>query len=93
MKEFIYSRNAVYETLRAGRRQAYRLLIGEGVKEKGRINEILSLANTRQIQVQRVPRSKLDSIHRQHQGVALQTSGYPYQGLLDIFSLANIKGI
>ena len=88
MKEYIYSRNAVYETLRARRRQAFQLLIAEGVKEKGRLSEIISLARKQNIQVQRVPRNKLDSIHRQHQGVALQTSGFPYRDLIDILALA-----
>lgn len=88
MKEYIYSRNAVYETLRARRRQAFQLLIAEGVKEKGRISEITSLARDQNIQVQRVSRQKLDSIHRQHQGIVLQASGYPYQGLADILALA-----
>ncbi len=92
MKEYIYSRNAVYETLRARRRQAFQLLIADGIKEKGRPNEIILLARKHKIQLQRVPRSKLDSIHRQHQGVALQVSGYPYQGLTDILALATEHG-
>ena len=88
MKEYIYSRNAVYETLRAQRRQSFQLLIAEGIKEKGRINEIARLARQQKISIQRVPRQKLDSIHRQHQGVVLQVSGYPYRGLTDILELA-----
>ena len=92
MKEYIYSRNAVYETLRARRRQVFQLLIAEGVKEKGRLNEIISLARKHKVWLQRVPRPKLDSIHRQHQGVALQVSGYPYQGLTDILALATEHG-
>jgi hypothetical protein len=41
MKETLYSRNAVYETLRAKRRQPFALEIAEGVKEKGRWDEEL----------------------------------------------------
>ena len=89
MKEYIYSRNAVYETLRARRRQSFQLLIAEGVKEKGRLNDITSLARQQKIQLQHVPRTRLDSIHRQHQGVVLQTSGYPYRALTDILTLAD----
>ncbi len=92
MKEYIYSRNAVYETLRARRRQSFQLLIAEGVKEKGRINEIVRLARQQKVSILRVPRQKLDSIHRQHQGVALQVSGYPYRGLTDILELAVQRG-
>jgi 23S rRNA (guanosine2251-2'-O)-methyltransferase len=89
MKEYIYSRNAVYETLQAHRRQFFQLLIAEGIKESGRVKEIVSLARQRKIRVERVPRQKLDGIHRQHQGVVLQASGYPYRGLVDILQLAN----
>ncbi len=88
MKEYIYSRNAVYETLRARQRQIFQLLIAEGVKEKGRLNEIAGLAHQQKISIQRVPRQRLDSIHPQHQGVVLQTSGYIYRGLTDILELA-----
>ena len=89
MKEYIYSRNGVYETLAARRRQFFQLWIADGVKEKGKVSQIIALARQRKIQVQRVPRPKLDSIHRQHQGVALQASGYPYRGISDMLGLAN----
>jgi 23S rRNA (guanosine2251-2'-O)-methyltransferase len=88
MKEYIYSRNAVYETLRARRRQVFQLLIAEGVQEKGRLSEIIALARQQKIKFERAPRGRLDSIHRQHQGVALQVSGYPYRILTDILELA-----
>jgi hypothetical protein len=45
MKETLYSRNAVYEILRARRRQAFSLEIAEGAQEKGRLSEILQLSN------------------------------------------------
>ena len=44
MKEFLYSRNAVYETLCAKRRQVFSIEISEGAQEKGRIKDILDLA-------------------------------------------------
>ncbi len=56
VKEFIYSRNAVYETLRARRRQVFALQIAEGAQEKGRLAEILRLAEARRIPVHRAPR-------------------------------------
>jgi 23S rRNA (guanosine2251-2'-O)-methyltransferase len=92
MKEYVYSRNAVYETLRAGQRQAFQLLIAEGVKENERIREIISLARNQNIQPKRVPRNRLDSIHRQHQGVILQVNGFPYRDLADILGLALERG-
>jgi 23S rRNA (guanosine2251-2'-O)-methyltransferase len=92
MKETLYSRNAVYEALRARRRQAFQLLVAEGAREKGKLAEIIALARARKIPVKRVPREKLNSIHRQNQGVALQVSGYPYLGLADILAVAEMRG-
>ncbi len=88
MKETIYSRNAVYETLRARRRQSFALEIAEGVKEKGRLSDILRIAKERVIPVKRVPRGRLDRLKANHQGVALEVSNYPYADLTDIFELA-----
>ncbi|MBI4761953.1 MAG: 23S rRNA (guanosine(2251)-2'-O)-methyltransferase RlmB [Chloroflexota bacterium] len=91
MKEFIYSRNAVYETLRAKRRQVFRIQIAEGVQEKERLGQIVKLAKEQRIQVERVPRARLDKIHANHQGVAAEVSGYPYVDLLDILENARTK--
>jgi 23S rRNA (guanosine2251-2'-O)-methyltransferase len=91
MKETLYSRNAVYETLRADRRQAFKLEIAEGVKEKGRLSEIMGLAKERKISIKRVPRGRLDRLKANHQGVALEVGGYPYAELTDIFELAEAR--
>src|SRR5574342_349458 len=88
MKETLYSRNAVYETLRAKRREFFGLEIAEGDQEKGRISDILRMAKERNIPVKRVPRGRLDRVYANHQGVALEASGYPYADLTDIFELA-----
>jgi 23S rRNA (guanosine2251-2'-O)-methyltransferase len=92
MKETLYSRNAVHEALRAGRRQPFSLEIAEGVVEKGRLSDILGLAKERKIPVRRVPRGQLDRLKANHQGVALEAGGYPYAELTDIFELADERG-
>lgn len=84
MKEFIYSRNAVYETLRAKRRQVFSLLLAEGAQEKGKLAEIVQMAQQRKCKVERISRFRLDKIHPNHQGVVLEASGYPYQALDEI---------
>lgn len=84
MKEFIYGRNAVYETLRAGRREIFSLQVAEGAQEKGRLSEILRMAGERRILVQRVPRGKLDRVHQNHQGVVAEAGEYPYADVGDI---------
>jgi len=91
MREFIYSRNAVYEVLRAQRRDVFRMQIAEGAQEKGHLKGILDFAKQRRISVERVPRAKLDKIHQHHQGVIAEVSKYPYADLLDILENARKK--
>jgi 23S rRNA (guanosine2251-2'-O)-methyltransferase len=91
MKENIYSRNAVYETLRANRRQPIRLLIADNVQEKGRLADILALAKQLKLPVERVPRQRLDNITPQHQGVVLEAGHYPYMDMSDILDNAHDK--
>jgi 23S rRNA (guanosine2251-2'-O)-methyltransferase len=88
MKETIYGRNPVYETLLANRRQFFQLLLAEGLREQERLDEILSLARTHKLPVLRTPRSTLDRLADSHQGVALECAPYPYAALTDILDRA-----
>ena len=92
MRETIYGRNPVHETLRARRREVFLLQVAEGVQERGRLVEILDLAAQRKIPVERVTRQRLDKLSESHQGVALEVSGYPYTGLDDILDKASRGG-
>ncbi len=91
MKEFIYSRNAVYEALRAKRRDVFKIQVSEGAQEKGRLAEILKMAKDRRIPVEKVQRGRLDKIHQNHQGVVAEVSGYSYSDLVDMLELASQK--
>jgi 23S rRNA (guanosine2251-2'-O)-methyltransferase len=91
MREWLTGRNPVYEALVAKRRNARRVHVAEGVKEKGRITEILKLCDERRILVERVARSRLDSLGAGHQGVALEVSGYLYSDLIAILELAALR--
>ena len=81
MRELVYGRNPVYECLRAGRRDVFKLLVAQGAQEKGTLAQTLKLAGDKRIAVQRVPRAQLDRISDGHQGVAAEVSGYPYLAL------------
>jgi 23S rRNA (guanosine2251-2'-O)-methyltransferase len=87
MREWISGRNPVYETLQAGRRHCFRLLVAQGTQEKGRLAEILQLGQKRRLPIEQVPRQRLDAIAGGHQGVALEASAYPYCALQDILAL------
>lgn len=88
MKEFLYSRNAVYETLRARRRHVFSLLLAEGLQPSDKLTHIVKLAQERKCKIETAPRARLDKIHPNHQGVVLETSGYPYADLTDVFEQA-----
>jgi len=88
MKEFIYSRNAVYETLRAKRREVFKLEIADNVQVKGKMAEIVSLAQQKKIPVVKTKRPQLNKIHENNQGIVAEVSAYPYSDVLDILDHA-----
>lgn len=91
-KEWISGRNPVYEVLKARRRHVYRVLLAQGVEEKGRISEIVQLAARIKVPVERVPRQRLDSMGDNPQGVAVQTNDYPYSDLHEILAMPRKRG-
>lgn len=91
MREWITGRNPVYEALRASRRDFFRFLVAEGAQEKGRLGDITLLARQKRLPVERVPRSQLDRLSQVHQGVALETSQYPYANVQDILDRASSR--
>ena len=92
MKEWIVGRNPVFEVLQAKRRDVFRLLVAEGVEDKGRIHEIMSMAAKQKVIVERVPREKINPLGENPQGVALEVSGYPYVDLNAILERAAERG-
>jgi 23S rRNA (guanosine2251-2'-O)-methyltransferase len=92
MKEWITGRNPVYEVLRAKRREVFRLWVAEGAQEKGRLEEIIRLAQARKMVMERVSRGRVDGLGESPQGVALEASGYPYAEVEDILARANELG-
>jgi len=91
LSEWITGRNPAFEVLRARRRQVYRLWVAEGAQRQGRLAEIIDMAQQRRVAVHAVSRSELDGIDRGHQGLALETGGYPYSDLEDIIQSAESK--
>ena len=92
--ELLYGRNAVRETLRAGRRKLRRLLVAEGVREGGPVSVIEELARSRGIDIAYGDRRDLDDIvdGANHQGVAIEAGQYPYVELDALLVLAEERG-
>ncbi|HEU5011566.1 MAG TPA: 23S rRNA (guanosine(2251)-2'-O)-methyltransferase RlmB [Roseiflexaceae bacterium] len=94
MPDILYGRNAVQEALRAKRRTFRRLLVSSGAQETGTLGEVVRLAESMQVPVERIDRHDLDRQLRQvnHQGVALECGDYPYVELEDCLALADERG-
>jgi 23S rRNA (guanosine2251-2'-O)-methyltransferase len=90
MREILYGRQPVRETLRARRRQVYELLLAEALKPTGIVGEILALAEQASVPVQTVHRRELDKFGGEvnHQGIAAKVSGYPYIALEELVQAA-----
>lgn len=83
--DVLFGRNAVRESLRAGRRRPRRLLIAHGKTE--RPHDIVELARGAGAVVVELTREALNRLAppgAHHQGVLLETSAYPYAALPDL---------
>lgn len=88
MKEWIVGRNPIYEALKARRRYFFQLWAARGIEEKGRVSEILQSIKALRLPIQWVNRQQLDSISDHHQGLALESSCYPYSDVPSILKVA-----
>ncbi|NLE77815.1 MAG: RNA methyltransferase, partial [Chloroflexi bacterium] len=93
-RELLYGRNAVWESLRAGRRQPHALWYLQGSEREPRLREVLALAQERGLRPQPVDRHRLSQMadDRHHQGVLLETSPYPYGELDEALAAAQAQG-
>ncbi|MBC1483223.1 23S rRNA (guanosine(2251)-2'-O)-methyltransferase RlmB [Listeria sp. FSL L7-1485] len=90
-QEWIGGRNPVLEVLRSDR-DIHKIYVQEGT-QKGVLKQVLTLAKERKIQVQFVPKQKIEKVvSGSHQGVAAQVAAYQYAELDDLFNAAEAKG-
>ncbi len=94
MRETLYGRQAVRESLRANRRQPFRLWLMDRVVDTPIIEEIIALAQQRHVHTETISRNEMANLTGDvnHQGVALETSGYPYVEVDDILEYAQEHG-
>ncbi|ECB9830029.1 23S rRNA (guanosine(2251)-2'-O)-methyltransferase RlmB [Listeria monocytogenes] len=89
-QEWIGGRNPVLEVLRSDR-DIHKIYVQEG-SQKGILKQVLTLAKERKIQVQFVPKQKIEkAVSGAHQGVAAQVAAYQYAELDDLFAAAEAK--
>lgn len=90
-EDLVIGRNAVTETLKAGR-SVNKILVASGSND-GSIKKILALANDLKIIVEFVERSKLDKIcgGARHQGIVAQVAAIQYSSVEEILEIAASK--
>ena len=93
MRETLFGRQAVRESLSAGRRHPFRLLLADGIGKVPIIDEIVAAAHRSRIPIVTLSRQDLSRTANTeaHQGVALETSGYPYATTDDMLDLARAR--
>jgi 23S rRNA (guanosine2251-2'-O)-methyltransferase len=93
VREWLFGRQAVLESLRAGRRQPARLLLLEGAARASIIDDITTTAQQRRIPIEKSSRQLIGRVvgHDEHQGVALETSNYPYADIHAMLELARSR--
>ncbi len=91
-EEYIVGKNPVLEILRSGR-SVNKIWVAEG-SLKGPMNQIIGMAKEAKIQVQFVPKKKLDQVAEgeTHQGVIAFAAAYDYVEVEDILKKAEEKG-
>ncbi len=89
--DFVIGKHAVLETLKSDR-DINKLFLQDGIGGD-KIGDILELAKERKIQIQTVPKSKLDllSDNGVHQGIMLATAAFQYATIDDLFEIAEEK--
>lgn len=86
--ELVYGRNPVFEVLRAGRRKVHKIMLAEGVVERGKIASLMKLAHKNGVKIERRKRRELDKKSDHHQGVVASVEAYPFVALADILERA-----
>ena len=89
--EYLYRRNTVFETLRAGRRTIKRLGLQKGVRQA---QELVEAAKSSAIPIQTTDKQQLTKLagDRGHQGVVLEVGPYRYAEIEEMTALAASRG-
>lgn len=85
--ELIIGRHPILEALRAGRR-LNRIMVSEGAHDPAP-NDIVQLAATKNVPLQKVSRERLDSLSDHHQGLIADAAPYAYADFEALISLVH----
>ena len=79
-REFVYGLNPAFEVLRAGKRRVFAAHLNEGMRENSRVKKLVSLLERNEVEIEWTDKGRLMQLSgsRDHQGVVLKTTLYPY---------------
>jgi 23S rRNA (guanosine2251-2'-O)-methyltransferase len=79
-REYIYGLNPAFEVLRAGRRTVYQASLNHAAREQPRMRKLLGALDRAEVPVEWVDKGRVFQLaqSKDHQGVVLKTSPYPY---------------
>ena len=79
-REFVYGVNPAFEVLRAGKRRVFAAHLNEGMRENSRVKKLVSLLQRNEVEIEWTDKGRLIQLSgsRDHQGVVLKTTLYPY---------------
>ena len=85
-REFIYGLNPAFEVLRAGKRRVFAAHINEGMQKNPRLKKLVGLLESKNVELEWTDKGRLMQLSgsRDHQGVVLKTSLYPYLEFEDL---------
>ena len=79
-REHVYGLNPAFEVLRAGKRRVYTAHLNEGMRDNTRMKKLLGVLERGNVEIEWTDKGRLMQVSgsRDHQGVVLKTSLYPY---------------
>ncbi|PTL38482.1 23S rRNA (guanosine(2251)-2'-O)-methyltransferase RlmB [Alkalicoccus saliphilus] len=90
-EDYVAGKNPVIEALK-GERTVHKVLIAEGTT-KGQVQQVMKLCRDKKVQVQNVPKKKLDQIAgAHHQGVLAYIAAFEYAEVDELFDRAEARG-
>ncbi|SES11853.1 23S rRNA (guanosine(2251)-2'-O)-methyltransferase RlmB [Salisediminibacterium halotolerans] len=91
-EDYIAGKNPVIEALK-GEQTVHKVWVAEG-SQRGQMNEVVKLAKSASVQLQFVPKKKLDQLYdsTNHQGVVAQVAAFKYADLDALFLEADKHG-
>ena len=91
-REYIYGINPVFEVVRAGRRKVYAAFLNQSTARQPRMQKLAELLARHEIEIELVEKGRLTDLSqsREHQGVVLKTSLYPYTATEDLWGVERL---